>query len=366
MATITFAGSVGTYTSSADYVVGNGSLLLDGSGGLYTAPDVTGKSLRYTGDSGELISASVKFELAGHLSESTIYGPAVLDSSGNGYAAVNLAGDVLLKVINAYAEGADLGSASITISPGEDLTLNYDPSTDQLVVMSGVTSYITEVDSTHTVGLGSALYVLSWDTSAQRIIEFTHSTGEPDAGIVNINAGSIQGGGSLTTTTVDFVPVSISVGDLVTTSLTPVNATTYTSNMPAMAEGYYPPFGSVTATAVNSTEEESTLQVTHVIQDGYTAVLVSSLSADESSIFTQMVSQNSTTMTVGSTIYFPSAMTVFADTTYADAPDGTQILFVRPDNSDVLYQINLVNGVVGGSSGHSKATSIGFGIGVGF
>jgi hypothetical protein len=185
--TINFAGGAGSYTPESGFeVIGGGSLLIDGSGRLYSPTDEVRRALRYTGTTSGIKTAICTLAAAGN-TEGVLWGPAMLNSSGTGYAARCNGGVVTLSRIVAYEGVAELDSDNVTMSIGDDLTLIWDPSDGSLDVYSNETLYLSATDGTYTTGLNESAYFYSWTTTAQGITEF--STGDDDEPPPDANIG---------------------------------------------------------------------------------------------------------------------------------------------------------------------------------
>jgi hypothetical protein len=178
MGTITFAGASGVYVPEEDVfeVVGDGTLNIDGSGRLYSLPNEESKALRYMLSTADTKIATVLLAAAGN-TEGVLFGPAILTSTGNGYAARMNGGVVTLSRIASFSGAADLDSDSITIGLGGDLVLSYNTLTGALEVTSDGVSYLTATDSTYTTGLGEGVIFYSWTTTAQGITSLSYTDG---------------------------------------------------------------------------------------------------------------------------------------------------------------------------------------------
>jgi hypothetical protein len=334
-------------------VTGGDTLLLE-SGVLRARPD---NETRLIWRNTQYVSGPLYSEVIAAASSSNggmLWGPSITNAAGTGYAIRINEGVFNVDTIVAYSGTGNIESLGPTINANDPVGLSYDPATGAIGAWVGGTEIWSDTDTTHqaTSGLGEGAYFYRFGGTSSGIKSLYALNGAASSGIVSVNSGTVQGGEEATVTTIDFVPVSFTVGGLATSGFAADSATSYRFTMPPMAEGFYPLFGTVAVVGVDGDEEESSINVTLALQDGYSAVTISSLSSDISGLAEQMEAQHSFSLEVGGILY--SAYPVYADTTFSDFPAGSTTVFYRyppaHENYPDLVAINVVNGEVTGDT----------------
>jgi hypothetical protein len=176
-------------------VIGNSGVpatdefLLVEMGKLYSPPDEVRRALRYTGSGSTTGVKIAEATAAGASSLGTLlWGPAMLDASGNGYAARVNEGAATLYVIVAYnGTGEALDTAGATFDAGAKYRMHWDQDTGEIEVYVDETLIMEATDTTYdgTDGLKESVFFYSWDTSTQGITMFATEvdSGSPTPGL---------------------------------------------------------------------------------------------------------------------------------------------------------------------------------------
>lgn len=142
----------------------------------------------------------------------------------------------------------------------------------------------------------------------------------------------------------------LSVGGVEVDNLAAVDADNYTFDMPFFFDGEaYPEFGTVEALAATGSDsgaggyESATKNITLSLPDGWGSVVYGTLSTDSDSLAERI---DGATIETGDTHYFiESEITIFDDSTFSGAPDGTIETWLRKSGTNVLILVSITNGI---------------------
>jgi hypothetical protein len=128
--------------------------------------------------------------------------------------------------------------------------------------------------------------------------------------------------------------------------------------MPWFTDGQvYPPLGTAAALAATGSDPEApgysevSKDITLELPEDWASVTYGTLSEDEDSLASLIVGA---TIEEGDQHYYPSAqITIYDDSTFADAPAGSLVTWLRKESSGEMVRVTIINGYIDSGAGTS-------------